>query len=54
MASGAGSGRVPGPEEATMGTAGGPSGGKPGNKRFPPNKKGGRIPPISQAGARKL
>jgi hypothetical protein len=54
MASGAGSDRVPGPEEATVSSAGGPGGGKPGFKRFPRNKQRSRVPDVSKAFARKL
>jgi hypothetical protein len=54
MASDVGTGKVPAPGEATVSSAGGVGGGKVGNKRFPRNKKGGRVPPVSAAFARKL
>jgi hypothetical protein len=50
----AGSGKVPPPGEATMGTAGGVGGGKPDFKRHARNRQLNRVPPISQAFARKL
>jgi hypothetical protein len=50
MASGAGGGRVPGPEQATGTQVGGP---KAGVKSFPKPKGGGRVPPVSEAFARK-
>jgi hypothetical protein len=51
MASGAGSGRVPGPEQATGMGVGGP---RPGFKSHPRSKQRGRVPPFSAGQVKKL
>jgi len=52
MASDAGSGRVPGPTEATV--TSGPGGGKPGFKRAPRNRSRSRVPGYGSGQVRKL